>query len=216
MNPVFFWPPNLIGYFRVAVTIYALIVCFEDPITAAVCYATGQILDAFDGMVARALGQSSKFGAVLDMLTDRMATASLLVVLSHFYKQYWLVFTGLIVLDVVSHWYQMYSKLISGATTHKQSKNFLLAVYYSFPTLLIFCVGNEAFFICLYLLHFSNGPTLPFQLNGTDIGLFQLVGLISFPISLAKNFMNVVQLFDAASEVASSDLQEHKLKAKST
>jgi len=34
-------------------------------------YAVSCLLDAVDGQAARALGQTSKFGAVLDMVTDR-------------------------------------------------------------------------------------------------------------------------------------------------
>ena len=37
------------------------------------------LLDAVDGHAARLLNQSSKFGAMLDMLTDRCATMCLLV-----------------------------------------------------------------------------------------------------------------------------------------
>jgi CDP-diacylglycerol--inositol 3-phosphatidyltransferase len=36
------------------------------------------LLDAVDGHAARLLNQSSKFGAMLDMLTDRCATMCLL------------------------------------------------------------------------------------------------------------------------------------------
>lgn len=42
-------------------------------------YAISQLLDAADGHAARALGQASKFGAVLDMVTDRYANLSRLV-----------------------------------------------------------------------------------------------------------------------------------------
>ena len=51
--------------------ILAFYVCFTQPFTAAVCYCVSQGLDAVDGMVARHFNQCSKFGAVLDMLTDR-------------------------------------------------------------------------------------------------------------------------------------------------
>ena len=35
------------------------------------CYILSGFLDAFDGHAARAFNQSTKFGAMLDMLTDR-------------------------------------------------------------------------------------------------------------------------------------------------
>jgi CDP-diacylglycerol--inositol 3-phosphatidyltransferase len=41
------------------------------PIYCTIAYIISQLLDAVDGQVARMLGQTSKFGAVLDMVTDR-------------------------------------------------------------------------------------------------------------------------------------------------
>ena len=40
-------------------------------VAAGWCYILSAGLDAFDGHAARALDQSTKFGAMLDMLTDR-------------------------------------------------------------------------------------------------------------------------------------------------
>ena len=43
----------------------------------------GIIADAIDGMAARHFKQSSDFGAVLDMVTDRCSTAGFLLIISH-------------------------------------------------------------------------------------------------------------------------------------
>ena len=72
-----------------------------------VCYSVSFIADAIDGMAARRFNQSSDFGAVLDMVTDRCSTAGFLLLLSHLYPSWKLAFTGLLVLDVGSHWFQM-------------------------------------------------------------------------------------------------------------
>jgi len=160
VNPVFFYYPNLVGYSRVAFTVAAFWLCFTNAEVAALLYMIGQGLDAVDGPVARAYGQTSKFGALLDMLTDRMSTATLMMVLSIMYPTHWGCFTFLIVLDIVSHWFQMYAKLSKGATSHKGSANPLLNFYYTFPyALLVFCVGNELFLVALYLLQHWVGPT---------------------------------------------------------
>lgn len=154
-----------------------------------------------DGVTARYFNQCSKFGAVLDMLTDRMSTAVLLVVLSHLYPSHWGTFSALIVLDIVSHWFQMYSKLAQQATTHKGSKNMLLNFYYTFPyALLVHCVGNEAFLVCLYLQYFSLFPSLS--------SLVQLVLYVSFPVFCMKQFMNIVQLYDSVGEIVELDWQQ--------
>jgi len=206
VNPVFLYYPNLVGYSRIAFTVAAFWLCFTNPQVAALFYLIGQGLDAVDGTVARAYGQTSKFGAVLDMLTDRMSTATLLVVLSHQYPMYWGLFAFLIVLDIVSHWFQMYAKLSSGATSHKGSANPLLDFYYTFPyALLVFCVGNEFFLVALYLLPFWAGPS--FVIAGAKYSLVTVLAYITFPIFFGKQFMNFVQLYDAAGEIAALDLQ---------
>ena len=43
------------------------------PKYSTLLYCVSALLDAVDGQAARRLGQSSKFGAVLDMVTDRCA-----------------------------------------------------------------------------------------------------------------------------------------------
>lgn len=43
------------------------------------------LLDAFDGWAARKYNQSSRFGAMLDQLTDRCGTMALCMALCRFY-----------------------------------------------------------------------------------------------------------------------------------
>lgn len=50
-----------------------------DPFTAISLYFLSSFLDAFDGMAARHFDQCSKFGAVLDMLSDRIGTCMLIM-----------------------------------------------------------------------------------------------------------------------------------------
>jgi CDP-diacylglycerol--inositol 3-phosphatidyltransferase len=80
-HAVFLYLPNIIGYIRVLLSIYSFYI-----------YNT-----------------ASKFGAVLDMVTDRFSTAALVLILSHFYPKYILGFQILNILDFVSHWTRMYS-----------------------------------------------------------------------------------------------------------
>lgn len=94
-----------------------------------------KILDAVDGHVARLYNQTSRFGAVLDMLTDRVATMMLMVVLTHFWVTAWARFTFLflISMDIVSHWAHMYASMIRGSSSHKiisDDKYAILRVYY--------------------------------------------------------------------------------------
>lgn len=68
---VFLFVPNLIGYGRIILAGFALNYMKSHPKVCTALYGLSCLLDAFDGMAARALDQTSKFGAVLDMVTDR-------------------------------------------------------------------------------------------------------------------------------------------------
>lgn len=106
---VFLFVPNLIGYARVILAGVALYEMPTHPKACTVAYGISCLLDAVDGQAARALGQSSKFGAVLDMVTDRCTTACLLCYLASAYPKWALLFQFLISLDFASHYIHMYS-----------------------------------------------------------------------------------------------------------
>jgi hypothetical protein len=71
------------------------------------------------------------------------------------------------------------------------------------PWMLLFCVGNECFLVCLYLLSFSK-PSSEFYYLCTTLAY------VSFPIFFMKQFFNVIQLGDAAGEVADQDWIDHQ------
>lgn len=153
MVHVYFYVPNIIGYARVAlcaVGIYLITLegerynknqsLKEDGSIAdiiksqwfigLVLYIMSFVLDFFDGYAARMFNQSSKYGAVLDMVTDRCATASLLVTLGGvLYRDQLLIFNFLMVLDISSHWYQMQA---AEKGHHKVVGKFLFHFYFNF------------------------------------------------------------------------------------
>ncbi|KAJ2437120.1 phosphatidylinositol synthase 1 (CDP-alcohol phosphatidyltransferase1) [Coemansia sp. RSA 2424] len=199
---VFWFVPNLIGYSRVllsAVAAYSMY--YEHPSVMFFSYALSELLDAADGYYARKLGQCSKFGEVLDMVTDRCTTTVLLTYLAHLYPALSLVFCLLISLDISSHYMQMYSQLITGKTNHKEmdeSAHWILKAYYTDRRVLFaFCFGNEAFFLLIYLNHY-----LP---AGMWYYLSVLFTVAAFPICGIKNVINVVQLYESAKDLAKLD-----------
>ncbi|XP_046840721.1 CDP-diacylglycerol--inositol 3-phosphatidyltransferase-like [Xenia sp. Carnegie-2017] len=207
---VFLFVPNLIGYARIIFAFVSFHYMADRPILFFVLYLISSLLDAFDGHFARLLGQASKFGAMLDMLTDRCASACLILMLSNFYPTYRVVFQFLISLDISSHWLHMYSSLIKGDQTHKTSSNFFLKLYYtSRPVLFIMCAGNELFLLFLYLLHFSNGPNV-FEINATPIGLWSLLAYINFPIFFVKQLISLLHLVTAAQDIVAYDVAERR------
>ena len=105
----------------------------------------------------------TKFGAMLDMLTDRCATMCLLATLGAFYPSYLFVFQLVMIVDVSCHWIHLHTSNVLGKTSHKnvdEEENALLRFYYtSRPFLFFMCAGNELFYSMLYLLNFTYGYT---------------------------------------------------------
>nr|XP_039260912.1 CDP-diacylglycerol--inositol 3-phosphatidyltransferase-like [Styela clava] len=208
-HDIFMFVPNLIGYGRIVLAIVAFYFIKTNYIIAAACYILSGFLDAFDGHAARLLNQGTKFGAMLDQLTDRAATACLCVALATFYPQYMFWFQMSLALDIVSHWMHLHVSQLGG-TSHKSiglEGNPIMRLYYtSRPVLFVMCSGNELFFAMLYLLHFTEGPLIEFA--GLNLGLVRLVLYLSTPIMIGKAVISLIHLVDASRRLAEVDAEE--------
>lgn len=124
------------GYTRIILAIASLYYMPLHPRTCSLLYSISCLLDALDGIAARYFQQSTRFGAVLDMVTDRCTTACLLVFLSSAWPRWALLFQGLISLDLASHYMHMYATLTMAGSgqSHKkvdQSRSRILHLYYN-------------------------------------------------------------------------------------
>jgi CDP-diacylglycerol--inositol 3-phosphatidyltransferase len=124
------------GYGRVLLALGSLYYMPLHPRTCTGLYTVSCLLDALDGYAARAYEQSTKFGAVLDMVTDRCTTSCLLVFLAQAFPRWSIIFQGLISLDLASHYMHMYATLSMGGSSksHKDvsaSRSWILRQYYS-------------------------------------------------------------------------------------
>ena len=196
---------KIMDYFRVIASMYAFYISKTDPILFVICYFISFILDAFDGMAARAAHQTSKLGATLDMVTDRISTAGLLAVLSGFYPDHSTIFVYLIMLDVGSHWLQTHSGFLVNVKNdnHKNlgEKFFLLRLYYSNRYVLgIVCLGAEVFLLLLYFNHFY--PEL--MKNQYYLNFYNA----NFTIYVFKQLISIIQIFGASSRIAVWDAKE--------
>ena len=209
INKVFLYVPNIIGYARFLFYLASFVSHSLGVWQLCIgLYAIAFILDEFDGRAARAYNQSSNFGAALDMVTDRSATAGLCLILAQLYPNYLLAFIGAIALDVSSHYYLIYATGLLNKSSHKDSAewstNRLLKLYYgskAFMDLLI--LGNELFYILLYLNFYLAGVN--FNLLNLNLDLGQLLLIICLPIYFLKQATNVFQLQAAAQEIAALD-----------
>jgi len=217
---VFLFIPNLIGYTRVILAGLSLHFMSYHPKYCTLAYVISCLLDAVDGQAARALGQTSKFGAVLDMVTDRCTTSCLLCYLSSVYPDYAILFQFLIALDFSSHYMHMYSSLVTGSTSHKlvtSDVSRILWLYYNDSrTLFFICAGNELFFVALYLMKWVHTPIglhslSSYSLLFTNITYPQAMAILSFPICFTKNIINLVQLWKASKILVGVDLAERAI-----
>ena len=142
-------------------------------------YAASYILDAFDGYVARLMNETSQFGAVMDMVTDRVSTAVLLSLLQ---KPYWLC---IMILDISSHW--VYTHSLEKTQSHKKSKNKFLSWYYEPVNLFLVCFFTELYCF-LNLMCERNSFWQPIQsvyiFSGCVFGIKQILNGIHLYLGL--------------------------------
>ena len=125
-----------IGYSRIILAIASLYYMPLHPRTCSLLYSISCLLDALDGYAARYFHQSTQFGGVLDMVTDRCTTACMLVYLSQGFPRWSLVFQCLLSLDLASHYMHMYATLTMGGKgqSHKKvdsQRSRILNLYYT-------------------------------------------------------------------------------------
>ncbi|KHJ47067.1 methyltransferase domain protein [Trichuris suis] len=189
---VFFFIPNLIGYMRVVLTVLSCYYMATHYRAAALFYVCSSLLDAVDGYAARYFNQSSLFGAMLDMLTDRCTTLCLLS------SQLWMC-QAIGSICIGNH------HDLLGSKSHKNVSSTtspLLRLYYTSKAFLfLMCFGNEAFFWALYVAHFDPGPIIPLL----EVRCMTALAFLSFPIALVKSGISVVHLITAAKSIARID-----------
>lgn len=219
--------PNLIGYTRVVFALVSFLLMLAYPrlwIYAVVLYVGGFIGDLFDGMAARKLNQTSSFGGVLDMVTDRCSTLGLLYVLGLEYADFdaavgfpvfRLTFLFLQLLDISSHWCQMHSSLALGLH-HKSDegnadKHFLVRWFYKYYWFFGYlCVGAEFTYVAAYI------RVQLLRMVGRDVSLLltalHLFLCLSVPACMAKQAVNVMQLCSSCYAIAKDDAKKRNTK----
>lgn len=202
---VYAYVPNLIGYVRIALAAYAFSVAFTDARACVFAYFASFVCDELDGRFARKYDQCSEFGRVLDMLTDRLATTALLLILAMEYPSQYMTALGLIILDIASHWLHQYVQLFIGADGHKDvsdSSIWLLRRYYTDRIFMgACCVSVEAMYLCLHALKADPSfvRMLPFMPS------FATLVKMAIPGFVVKQLANVAQLVNACDTLVRID-----------
>lgn len=198
MENVFLFPPNLLGYARIALALVSVATAFRSSCTFCVCYALSQILDALDGHIARALGQATQFGAVLDQVTDRLSTVNIFVLNAMVWPNWYLLFLAVMLVDLGGHWVHTFATLHAGKGNHKMIANnwkFLKFYYENKPIMFTFHAGYESAWTLLFLL---SRPNVPYS-------FIKLLLVPTFILAFLKSITNVLQLIYGAEVLAEID-----------
>ncbi|MDX9766793.1 MAG: CDP-diacylglycerol--glycerol-3-phosphate 3-phosphatidyltransferase [Ectothiorhodospiraceae bacterium] len=95
--------PNLLTWLRIAliplivVTFYYLPIAWAGPVSAII-FAVAGLTDWLDGYLARRLGQTSRFGAFLDPVADKLMVAAALVMLVDVHGGLWLTVAAIVII----------------------------------------------------------------------------------------------------------------------
>ncbi|KAL3535798.1 hypothetical protein ACH5RR_004259 [Cinchona calisaya] len=211
---VYLYIPNIIGYIRILLNCVGFAICFEDKTLFSILYLVSFVCDALDGWFARKFNQVSTFGAVLDMVTDRVSTACLLLILSQVYRP-GLIFIALLALDISSHWLQMYSTFLMGKSSHKDvkdsSNSWLFRAYYRSRMFMGYCCAScEVLYIMLFLLAGKQIESLPLVLeNAVKQSWVKagILGLAGFGCGI-KQLVNLIQMKTAADVCVLYDIKK--------
>ncbi|WP_246745154.1 CDP-diacylglycerol--glycerol-3-phosphate 3-phosphatidyltransferase, partial [Vibrio cholerae] len=86
--------PNLLSLLRlflIPVFVVTFYLPFEwAPFVAAMVFWVAGFTDWLDGMLARKLGQTSRFGAFIDPVADKVLVATALILITEHYHSIWI------------------------------------------------------------------------------------------------------------------------------
>lgn len=197
---VFLYIPNLVGYARILLLWLSFYYILDNHRLSLLFYSASYTLDAFDGLTARLFNQSSLFGSILDMLTDRVSTMCLLMTLGHLYSSYFFYIQIVLAIDIVSHWLHFFSANIQGKTSHKTfdvETNFLMRLYYENKVVLTTICAMEQILYCSLVVLKHEGPQASPYLT--------MLITICAPAVFFKNCINLIQIYDACKVMVSID-----------
>lgn len=142
------YPSNMIDYTRLILLMSSV---FFKGNLFALLYGASVSLDFFDGYVARLRNETSRLGAALDMIIDRVSTMLILMKIAFEKPDLFARCSLYSIIDFVSHFLFFLVSAYTGVSHKTMSSNFLLDFYYNINVLRILCLGSELCFIVTYL-----------------------------------------------------------------
>jgi CDP-diacylglycerol--inositol 3-phosphatidyltransferase len=185
----FLFPANIIGFIRIALLVSLFATLRQYPMISVSIYSAVLLLDGVDGYLARRFNQTTAFGTILDMITDRASVALLLLVLSIIDQARWWLYASLLLIDLSSHLAIIYSTAIAQKQSHKQTlmqSHAIMKLYYGKRWFLSLICASHDFCLCaIYLYIFMPSAALLWCMSILSIGL------------LIKTYIHLLQLYYA-------------------
>eukprot|EP00923_Selenidium_pygospionis_P010098 GHVN01017534.1.p1 GENE.GHVN01017534.1~~GHVN01017534.1.p1 ORF type:complete len:202 (-),score=26.59 GHVN01017534.1:116-721(-) len=194
---VLLFAPNIIGYIRVLLLLCAVWVSERVWVFTSL-YLVSELLDMADGAVARHFNQCSKFGAVLDQVTDRLSTCVVMMLLCGVYPHRCFWFILALLIDLGGHWFHTISSATAGAYHKDIPEEYrVLKAYYQIKGLMAMSiVAYEGFWLSLLVNQAGKYSWLTF-LTWTF-----------FPLAFFKAVTNILQLMLAAEVLVKCDTKK--------
>ena len=200
--------PNLIDYLRYALSIKSMHYAFNESQWGyfIAYYYAAIFMDIVDGFVARLLDQESKFGAVLDMVCDRMSVSMMYFVLARVWPQYETFLIAFFIIDYGGHFLQVTANALTKNSSHKNmdiEENPLVRLYYT----------NKVFFITM-ACGADNGLVLAFLYGRytvlQEILFIKVLVHITTTIICLKQVINIGQCIGAIKKIQKYDLEKKR------
>ena len=127
---IMLYVPNMMDVFRYALSVCSLFYCYnENKYKYIIFYALSILLDAFDGMAARYLNQTSRVGCCMDMVCDRVSVSFMYLMMARVYPAFEPLLIFSFVVDFASHYMQFISNAMMKTRSHKdvdESQNIIV------------------------------------------------------------------------------------------
>ena len=177
-------PPQLVCYTRILLACIAVFIFHAHPFISMSLMIVAELLDMLDGYLARKLNQISNFGAIIDMITDRLSPICTCLIIVSLAPSWSAILTLFLALDLISHMAMLYSALLSGSSeNHKKclvKTTPILTLYYApsgkkrcFMVLTIVFYYFAQIFWMIYLISPSYMP-YPLLLTFTALGAIKV------------------------------------------
>jgi len=185
---ILFSKPQFVSLIRLVMMLCAFIMFSSVPLISISLVIISELLDALDGYLARKEDKVSDFGAIADLLIDRLTPVFCLTMLITLAPAWVAILSLILAIDLLGHMAMLYSALLTPNISHHKKifigANKLLTLYYAengFKR--SFMVLNIIFYnlaMLAWILYFL----LPHFLSLSTVILLTILGSFKFYIHL--------------------------------